>query len=63
MSGSLISDSGVLRGVMTLLLILSFVAIVVYAYSARRHAVFESISRLPLEEDSPELASTRDLPE
>lgn len=56
-------DSGLLRGVMTLLLILSFVAVVIYAYSARRRGAFESVSRLPLEEDPPASASSRDVPE
>ena len=63
MSGPVTLDSGVLRGVMTVLLIVSFVAIVVYAYSARRRAAFESVSRLPLEEDSPESQRPQDLPE
>ena len=45
-------DSGVMRGVMTLLLIVSFAAVVFYAYSARRRATFEEVSRLPLEEDA-----------
>ena len=62
MGSSLALDSSVLRGVMTLLLILSFVAIVLYAYSARRRSTFEAISRLPLEEDRPEAAACEDRP-
>ena len=40
-----------LRGVMTLALLVAFVAIAVWAYSGRRRATFEALARLPLEDE------------
>jgi cbb3-type cytochrome oxidase subunit 3 len=40
------------RGLMTALLLVAFVAICAYAYSARRRTAYEALARLPLEEDA-----------
>jgi cytochrome c oxidase cbb3-type subunit IV len=44
--------SGTLSGIFTALLILVFVGIIAWAYSARRRPTFDAAARLPLEEDS-----------
>ncbi len=42
-----------LRGAMTLVLLMSFIAIVVWAWSGRRKTEFDSLARMALDEDSP----------
>ncbi|MBU6212697.1 MAG: cbb3-type cytochrome c oxidase subunit 3 [Gammaproteobacteria bacterium] len=42
---------GVMRGVATLLAMLAFVAVCVWAFSRRRREQFDEASHLPLEED------------
>jgi len=44
-------DVGVLRGLYTLLMLLIFIGICLWAYSSRRKADFEEAANLPLEED------------
>jgi cytochrome c oxidase cbb3-type subunit 4 len=44
--------SGILSGLFTALLILVFIGIGIWAWSARRKESFEQAARLPLEEDS-----------
>jgi len=51
MHSSVPLDSTLLRGVMTGLLVVAFVAIAVWAYSARRRSTFDALAQLPLEED------------
>ena len=51
MNGSVPLDSTLLRGIMTAVLVVAFVAIAVWAYSARRRSTFDALARLPLEED------------
>ncbi|MGD0504183.1 MAG: cbb3-type cytochrome c oxidase subunit 3 [Steroidobacteraceae bacterium] len=43
---------GIFRGAMTLILLLFFVAIVAWAWSGRRKAVFDSMARMALDDDS-----------
>lgn len=50
-------DMPTLRGVLTLVLMLAFLAIVVWAWSSRRKKDFEEAARLPLDD-----AGDRDLP-
>jgi cytochrome c oxidase cbb3-type subunit 4 len=44
-------DPGVLRGIGTLVLMLSFVALCIWAYSPRQKSRFDQAARLPLDED------------
>jgi cytochrome c oxidase cbb3-type subunit 4 len=44
-------EMGTLRGLVTLALMVAFVAIWVWAWSSRRRKDFDEASRLPLEED------------
>ena len=43
--------SGLLNGLMTLLLIIVFVGIVAWAWSSKRKKSFDEAARLPLEDD------------
>jgi len=43
---------GVVRGVLTLLLMLAFIGMVIYVYSKRNKTIYEQAAKLPLE-DSP----------
>jgi len=45
-------DSGTLSGIFTAILLVLFVGMWVWAFSARRKAKFEEAARMPLEEDS-----------
>jgi len=44
-------DAGTWRGVFTVLMLLLFVAVCIWAFSGRRNADFEEASRLPLDDD------------
>ncbi|MEJ1961658.1 MAG: cbb3-type cytochrome c oxidase subunit 3 [Gammaproteobacteria bacterium] len=44
-------SSGTLSGIVTAILIVLFVGMWVWAFSARRRAQFDAAARLPLEED------------
>ena len=46
-------DLGTARGLITLALLIAFVALVVWAWSKRRKAEFDELSRMPLEDDPP----------
>ena len=46
-------SSGTLSGIVTAVLLLLFLGLVVWAYSAKRKASFDAAARLPLEEDKP----------
>ena len=46
-------DAGFLHGLWTALLLVSFAAIVAWAWSGRRKRDFDEAARLPLEEDEP----------
>ena len=45
-------DIGTFRGLLTAMLMLLFVALVIWAYSRRRKEDFDAAARLPLDEDS-----------
>jgi cytochrome c oxidase cbb3-type subunit 4 len=44
-------DIGTFRGLLTVVLMVLFVALVFWAYSRRRHEDFEAAARLPLDDD------------
>ena len=44
-------DMGTFRGVLTLVLMLLFIGLVVWAFSRRRRKDFEEAAQLPLEDD------------
>jgi len=46
-------DIGTVRGLITLALLIAFVALVVWAWSRRRKPDFDAMARMPLEEDPP----------
>lgn len=46
-------DMGTVRGLLTLALMLAFVAIAIWAFSSRRRKDFEEASRLPLDDERP----------
>ena len=43
---------GVVGGIATLVSMIAFIGVVVFAYSGRRKEVFSRMARMPLEEDS-----------
>lgn len=45
--------SGTLMGLITLILLVLFVGVVVWAYSGRRRRAFEEAARLPLDDEQP----------
>jgi cytochrome c oxidase cbb3-type subunit 4 len=44
---------GIVRGVITLVLMLLFIALTLWAWSGRRKKLFDAMARLPIEEDVP----------
>jgi cytochrome c oxidase cbb3-type subunit 4 len=46
-------DMGTARGLVTLALFISFIAIAVWAYSSRRKKDFDEAARLPLDDEPP----------
>jgi cytochrome c oxidase cbb3-type subunit 4 len=44
-------DAGILRGIFTIVMMLLFFAICIWAYSGKRRSEFESAANLPLETD------------
>jgi cytochrome c oxidase cbb3-type subunit IV len=46
-------DIGIVRGLVTLALLIAFVAVVIWAWSKRRKAAFDELARMPLEDDPP----------
>jgi cytochrome c oxidase cbb3-type subunit 4 len=44
---------GILRGLITLALLLLFVALVVWAWSDRRKKTFDAMARMALDDDAP----------
>jgi cbb3-type cytochrome oxidase subunit 3 len=53
MSAEMLAGTGVLRGVMAGVLLLSFLGIWLWAFSRRRRPAFEAAAHLPLEDDIP----------
>ena len=52
-------DIGTFRGIITVILLLLFIALVIWAYSRRRHKDFSEAARLPLEDDAAPPSSPR----
>ncbi|MBS0614821.1 MAG: cbb3-type cytochrome c oxidase subunit 3 [Proteobacteria bacterium] len=50
---------GVVRGLITLSLLLLFMAYVIWAYSKQRKSTFDALARVPLEEDSNPVSRTQ----
>lgn len=46
-------DIGTVRGLVTLALLVAFVALVFFAWSKRRKAEYDELARMPLEDDPP----------
>lgn len=46
-------DINTVRGLLTLVLLILFIGVVVWAFSARRRKDFEEAARLPLDDDDP----------
>jgi cytochrome c oxidase cbb3-type subunit 4 len=46
-------DVGTVRGLLTLVLLLAFLALVAWAWSGRRRADFDEAARLPLDDEPP----------
>jgi len=51
---------GIVRGVITLALLILFVMLVIWAWSGRRKELFDSMARMPLEEDDDPAAPPAD---
>ena len=48
-----IISMGVLRGLLTLVLMLAFIGMVIYVYSKRNRSTYEQAAKLPLEDSVP----------
>ena len=46
-------DPGLLRGIFTVVMLVLFIGICIWAYSARRKADFDEAARLPLDPEQP----------
>jgi cytochrome c oxidase cbb3-type subunit 4 len=44
-------DINIIRGVLTIVLIIAFLGLVVWAWSSKRKETFDKLSQMPLEED------------
>ncbi len=53
-------DINTIRTTLTVLALLTFLAIVAWAWSSRRQADFDAAARLPLEEDGPSTDAPRE---
>ena len=45
-------DINTIRGVLTIVLIIAFLGLVVWAWSSKRKETFDKLSQMPLEEDN-----------
>jgi len=52
-------DLPTLRGLFTLILMVAFVTIVIWAWSGKRRKDFDEAARLPLEDDQPSSGTKR----
>jgi cytochrome c oxidase cbb3-type subunit 4 len=50
-------DLPTVRGLLTLVLMIAFVGVVIWAWSSKRKKDFEEAARLPLEDDGPGAAA------
>ena len=44
-------DINIIRGVLTIVLIIAFLGLVIWAWSSKRKETFDKLSQMPLEED------------
>ena len=44
-------DINIIRGVLTIILIIAFLGLVIWAWSSKRKDTFDKLSQMPLEED------------
>lgn len=51
MSPAMLAGTGILSGVVAGILLAAFLAVWLWAYSARRRAAFDAVAQLPLEDD------------
>jgi cytochrome c oxidase cbb3-type subunit 4 len=51
MSPDMTADTGILRGIVAAVLLVAFVGLWVWCYSARRRPMYEAAAQLPLEDD------------
>jgi cytochrome c oxidase cbb3-type subunit IV len=59
MSPELLAASGIVRGIVAAVLLLAFLALWLWAYSARRRVMFDAMAQLPLEDDAYPTGSAR----
>ncbi len=52
MSPAVMAGTGILRGVVAGILLIAFLALWLWAYSARRRNAFDAAAQLPLEDDA-----------
>ncbi len=52
-------DINIIRGVLTIVLIIAFLGLVVWVWSSKRKETFDKLSRMPLEEDEGQAPRTR----
>lgn len=52
MSPQLLADTDILRGVVAGVLLVAFVALWLWCYSARRRPLYDAAAQMPLEEDA-----------
>jgi cytochrome c oxidase cbb3-type subunit IV len=53
-------DMGLLRGIVTAVLFVLFLALIAWAWSGRRRELFERMAKMPLEEDESLREANRD---
>ena len=46
-------DAGTVRGLFTVVVMVAFIALVIWAYSRRRKADFDEMAQMPFHEDPP----------
>ena len=59
MSPAMIAGTGILRGVVAGILLITFLAVWLWTYSAKRRSAFDEAAQLPLEDDVHDAGSNR----
>jgi cytochrome c oxidase cbb3-type subunit 4 len=49
-------DINTIRGVLTVILMIAFLGLIIWAWSSKRKDAFDKLSQMPLEEDDEQLA-------
>jgi cytochrome c oxidase cbb3-type subunit 4 len=52
-------DINTIRGVLTIVLMIAFLGLVVWAWSSKRKETFDKLSQMPLEEDDGQAAENK----